>query len=122
MHDKGRWLQGAKKGGAGWSKGRQETDWDSWTDPLGSLAHSQSGDLQTQLDMLDIEAGARDDESELDLVLIVSYMWSLLPEYSNSDFLLLLRRKDSATGYSAIMTWDLHSPEFWKTICHSMTH
>lgn len=92
MHNKGRWLQGAKKGGVEGSEGRQETDWDSWTNPLGSLALSQSGDLETLLDMLDVEVGALDDESGLDLVLIVSYMWSLLPDYSKGDFLLLWRR------------------------------
>lgn len=99
---------------------RQEIEWDSWTNALGSLALSQSGDLET-LDMLDVEAGPLDDESGLDL--IVPYMWICCQTTQRATLCCYgEENRDSATGYSATMTWDLHFPEFWKTTCCSVTH
>lgn len=71
-------------GRGGGSEGRQETDWDSWTDALGSLALSQSGD-QKLLDMLDIEAKALDEESGQDLGLIIPHM-EFVSRFLNETF------------------------------------
>lgn len=77
--------EGGREGwGGGGSEGRQETDWDSWTDALGSLALSQSGDEKTLLDMLDTESGA-----DLGLIPLTHGVCS---QITRRDVLLLWRK------------------------------